>query len=59
MQEALEQFCELGVFHDDFGPPALARAENNGRSRARRTSGAATAMGVTRKTELAPAQFRS
>jgi hypothetical protein len=58
MQEALKQFYELGVFHDDFGPPALARAENDGRPRAGRTAAAAATMGVARKTEFAPTQFR-
>ena len=50
---------ELGAFHDDFGPLALARAENNGRSRAGGAPGRATTMGVMLKTEFATAQFRS
>jgi hypothetical protein len=48
---------ELIVFHDDLGPPALARAEDDGGSRAVGTRGCATAMSVVLKTKFAPAQF--
>jgi hypothetical protein len=51
-------FCELSVFHDDLGSLALARAEDDGRSRPAGPGGCATAMGVVLKTEFAPAQLR-
>jgi hypothetical protein len=51
--------CALAAFYDDFGPFALARAKDNGRSRAGGPSGRATTMGVMLKTEFATAQLRS